>query len=327
MYPINIENAPPGFERLADEPLFDPAIHLALEKPQQIVTLSELGYDDDSIADCPSDFAVSSVFRVLSDEGAAYLYDVVKKLEAYATRNARIERNVRGGVYRSKFLRDLCLSPDINNFLSEICGVDLMPHTIPHQLGHINFNPREVGKNVDKWHADTLRYDYVMFVTDPNAVEGGAFQYFNGTKEQMANLKAANRPVPLELVRSPEMPGAGYAIMQQGNMVVHQAKGLTAPGERITMVNGYVAADAATPDYTRYDQLVLADPEQVVTSEFVRHIAFQGKQLLEQQLTDSRFSADRQYYADQLDQVACMLADAAFQIRNAENAEMEHFGD
>ena len=69
--------------------------------------------------------------------------------------------------YRSKFLRDLCLSDEVSLFLSDIAGISLSPHTIPHQLGHINFNPLELEKNIDKWHVDTLTFDYVLFVTDP----------------------------------------------------------------------------------------------------------------------------------------------------------------
>ena len=73
----------------------------------------------------------------------------------------------------------------------------------------------------------------------------------------MAEFVKTGQNVPAERVVSPAMPGPGYAVMQQGNMVVHQAKGLREEGERITMVNGYVAADARIPDFTRYDQLRL----------------------------------------------------------------------
>ena len=118
---------------------------------------------------------------------------------------------------------------------------------------------------MDKWHVDTLRYDYVMFVTDPTQVVGGEFQYFKGTKDEMAEFVKTGQNVPAERVISPAMPGPGYAVMQQGNMVVHQAKGLREEGERITMVNGYVAADARIPDFTRYDQLRLVDPAHIAT--------------------------------------------------------------
>ena len=39
------------------------------------------------------------------------------------------------------------------------------------------------------------------------------------------------------------------------------------------MVNGYVPRDLRFPDFTRYDQLVHADPPDVVTAEYERHIA------------------------------------------------------
>ncbi len=325
-YPIDLDVLPSGFERLADEPVFDPAKHLALEKPDRIISLKELGYDDDEIANCPSDFGATTVFRVLSDEGVACLYDVIKQMEPFVRANPRIERCLRGGIYRSRFLRDLCLSPDITAFLSEISGIGLMPHTVPHQVGHVNFNPTQPGEDVDKWHVDTLRYDYVMFVTDPKSVSGGAFQYFKGTKHEIAALKAAGKSVPADRIIAPDMPGAGYAVMQQGNMVVHQAKGLTAPGERITMVNGYIPADPRFPDYMRYDQLALIDPEHVITSEFVRHVAHRGRALLDRELMEMDFSTDREAQAKRLEEVAALLQAAAGEIRDSGSAEVEHFG-
>ena len=32
-------------------------------------------------------------------------------------------------------------------------------------------------------------FDYVMFVTDPKKIKGGQFQYFYGTKDEMAENK------------------------------------------------------------------------------------------------------------------------------------------
>ena len=314
---------PEGFEWLASEPDFDPAIHLALEMPDVIESLTDFGYSAEQIVSCPSDFAVTSVFRVLSDEGAACLLDVCHQLEAFTTSNARIERNVRGGTYRSRFLRDLCLSRDVTAFMSEISGVALAPHSIPHQLGHLNYNPKAVGKNVDKWHVDTLIYDYVMFVTDPKSVTGGAFQYYRGTKDEVAALKEAGQSLPADKIISPDMPGPGYAVMQQGNMVVHQAKGLEAPGERITMVNGYVTQDASLRDYSRYDQLCLVDPAHIVTAEYARHEVHRADQLINQ----TGFQADKTAYIAALREAAARLEAAADVIQQSDKAVIEHFGD
>ena len=326
MYPFDLTQRPTGFDALDSEPVFEASKHLQLEQPTDVYGLDDLNYDAETIAQAPAKFAATSVFRVLSDEGAALLYETVKRLEPFATSNARIERCVRGGVYRSRFLRDLCLSPDITDFLSDIAGLDLMPHTIPHQLGHLNYNPQEIGKNVDKWHVDTLRFDYVMFVTDPTKNEGGQFQYFKGTKEEMAQLKASGQLIPEDKIISPDMPGPGYAVLQQGNLVVHQAKGLTAPGERVTMVNGYVPRDPNFPDYSRYDQLANVDPAHVVTSEYSRHAALQAQRLLDQNIINIAPQEQAEDYAQSLEAAAQSLLSAAQNIR-AGAKSIEHFGD
>ncbi|MEM9358795.1 MAG: hypothetical protein AAGB04_21650 [Pseudomonadota bacterium] len=318
---------PAGFPTLASEPVFDPSRHLTIEKPDQVISLAELGYSEQAIAECPTPMGVTSAFRLLSDEGVACLQEVTRLLEPYARGIERISRMVRGGVYQSKFLRDFCLSRDVTEVISEICDAPMLPHTMPHQLGHLNYNPRKVGENVDKWHADTLRIDYVMFVTDPNAVDGGEFQYFNGTKYEVEKLNASGQPLPADRVVSPTFPGAGYVVLQQGNMVVHRAKALDTEGERITLVNGYVPQDLRHPDYTKFDQLYLADPANIAASEYARHVAWMGKEALSRQLEDFDFSDNRQAFAKNLSEVAELLANAAEQIENADKAKMEHFGD
>ena len=324
---FDLSHRPQGYTPLPSEPEFSSSVHLALERPSEIISLSEFGYSEEQVADCPSDFAVTNIFRILSDEGAACLYEVAKQLEAFTTSNPRIERCTRGGVYRSKFLSDLCLCPDITEFISGFVGVDLMPHTMPHQLGHLNYAPKTVGENIDKWHVDTLRYDYVMFVTDPAKQQGGAFQYFKGTKGEVAACRAEGKALPAEKIVSPEMPGPGYAVMQQGNMVVHQAKALTAPGERITMVNGYIPANPVFEDYTRYDQLTFADPVPIATAEYTRHVALHTRRAIDDMVELIPFDKDRSFHAAHLRRLSMLLNKAVEDIEGAERAEMEHFGD
>ena len=110
---------PEGFPALENEPVFDPARHLQIEMPETITSLKEFGYSEAQIAECPSDFAITSTFRILSDEGAAAMLEVARLLEPYVKSNARISRTVRGGVYQSKFLRDLCCSQEITNASGE----------------------------------------------------------------------------------------------------------------------------------------------------------------------------------------------------------------
>ena len=318
---------PDGFPQLSDEPRFDAARHLALEAPETTVTLAEFGYGQDVIAACPCDLAVTSAMRILSDDGVAAMQQVAGALEPYARGIERISRMVRGGAYQSRFLRDLCTSPELTDFISQICGTPLLAHTMPHQLGHLNYNPFVPGENVDKWHADTLRIDFVMFVTDPNAVAGGEFQYFHGTTVEVAALKKAGQALPADKIVSPQLPGAGYAVLQQGNLVVHRARGLDGPGERVTMVNGYVPAVIDFPDFTRFDQLFLADPRHVSGTEYARHIAWMARESLAARIDDFAFTEDRAGLAGELERIARMLSSAAAEIRDVKEAPIEHFGD
>ncbi len=321
------EARPPGYAPLEREPTFDPRRHLALEMPETIISLQELGYPPEEIDACPTTLGITSCFRVLSEEGVACLLEVVRSLEGFTTSNPRIQRNVRGGVYRSRFLRDLCLSPDIADVVSKICDAPMAPHTIPHQLGHLNYNPLDVGRTVDKWHVDTLRVDYVMFVTDPNAVTGGEFEYFAGTKHEMAALYEAGEAPPRDRVVAPRLPGPGHAVLQQGNMVVHRARGVTGPGERVTMVNGYVPRDLRYPDFSRYDQLCMADPPEVVTTEYERHVAWLTRERARQIIDSPAFLDNREVSAARLERIADELRRTSAVIRSASSATLEHFGD
>jgi len=164
MKPMNFPENSPFLECIDDDPIFEPARHLTLELPEKTLSLSDLGYEKSHTA-APTSIAATSCFRILSDEGVETLYHVCKQLEKFTTSNSRIARNVRGGVYRSEFLRDLALSEDICLHLSQILETPLSPHGMPHQLAHLNYQPLTPGENVDKWHWDTLQVDYVMFVT------------------------------------------------------------------------------------------------------------------------------------------------------------------
>ena len=149
----------PGYEPIADDPEFVPSRHLALEPPEHVYTLQEFGYGDEVMGTTPTPVAATSCFRVLSDEGVAALYHVCKQLESFTTSNPRISRNTRGGVYRSRFLRELSLDSSVVEHLSTIMQTRLLPLPMPHQMAHLNYQPLTPGENVDKWHYDTLQVD------------------------------------------------------------------------------------------------------------------------------------------------------------------------
>lgn len=319
----------PNLEPISDDPVFDPAVHLALTLPQQSWSLADFGYGDEIAGTTPADLAATSCFRILSDEGVAAMQHVCRQLESFATANPRISRATRGGAYRSDFMRDFSMSVDVAAHLSSIMGTTLLPHTMGHQLGHLNFQPLTVGENVDKWHYDTLQVDYVMFVTDPNQVQGGEFQYFNGTRDEMAELVRAGNGIPAERIVAPAMPGAGYAVLMQGNYVVHQARGLDAPGERVTLVNGYTFGDLSTPDYTALGQLLNADAASHATAEYTRHMAMRCASFLEPCINAPDFDAAPDAQLARLQAAQQTLNEAVHQLQHAMQGPeaIRHFGD
>ena len=329
-FDINLQRFParsPYTECIADEPVFDAGKHLALTQPENLLSLTDLGYGDEVNGTTPTDIAATSAFRILSDEGAEAMLHVCKQLENFTTSNERIARNCRGGVYRSKFLRDFSLNADVAEHLSAIMKTPLAPHAMGHQLSHLNYAPPEVSEDVDKWHYDTLQVDYVMFVTDPKQVKGGEFQYFNGTRDEMQSLYEAKQPVPAERVIAPEVPGPGYAVLMQGNYVVHQAKGLREAGERITLVNGYNYVDRETPDYTALKQLVLADPESLATAEYIRHVALRCVNNLETAINQPAFESEPQQQLQFLYKARRELDAGIAQLEDDTVEVMKHFGN
>jgi hypothetical protein len=277
---------PRGFEWRENEPTFDPAVHLQLELPEQIRTLDEFGYSDDEIAETASQVAATSAFRILSDVGAAVMLDLARRLESFAQPNPRIQRSVRSACHRSRWLRDLCISPEVTAHLCSIYGVDVAPHPITSQLGHLNFAPREVGEAVDKWHHDTLALDYVMMVADPKVLDGGDFEYFVGTKAEVAAFADRGERPLVDRCVSVEWPGHGFAVALHGNMVVHRGGPLHQSGERISMVNGYIATDVRVDDQTRNVDLFHVDEPVTLAREWARYAAWRSRRRLDLLIDD-----------------------------------------
>jgi hypothetical protein len=273
--------SPATYEAIADEPTFDPARHLALEPPRQLWRLEDLGYRAEDVRNCASDIAVAGPFRVLSEEGTAAARSVALRLRELSQTSDRTARYLAGGVYRSRFLRDLCNCTKLTDFLSEIAGCLLLPHSMPSQQLYINYAPDDPTKAVDTWHVDSIGFDYVLLLSEPRTFTGGEFQFFRGTTEEAATLlqadtksltEATTRDLPPGKVVSPEFPRAGYALFQQGTRVVHRAARLKRRAERITMVPGLVARDTRCPDPTKDTVADWGEPG--IVAEFARHKAW-----------------------------------------------------
>ncbi len=320
------DTQPAGYEWLDDEPPFDPARHLQLEAPSEIVMLADLGYDDAEIATKATPVAASSPFRVLSDEGAEILLATARQLRGFVSpANDRIENMLRGACYRSRWLRDLCISQEVSDHLEAVYGIEIAPHPMPLHLGHMNFEPNRIDTAIDKWHHDTLPLDFVLMVTDPADVDGGRFQYFTGTKAEAAELAARGETPPDDRVVTPEFPGPGYAIALHGDMVVHRAGPLATLAERISLVNGYVALDTSVDEQSRSADLISVDDPNALYTEWAKMAAWRSGDRLRRLVDDLPFTDDKDVVIDRLSD-AIAEAQAAVEQMRAGEARLEHYG-
>jgi hypothetical protein len=319
------EVLPQGYSWFEDEPAFNPKRHLALERPNKILYLSELGYSQAEIDQKASPVATSSPFKVLSEEGANILLNVARNLRQHSISCERIDNMVRGGCYRSRFLRDLCIDPSLTDLMCEIYQTDVAPHTMPVHLGHMNFAPDDLSHAVDKWHHDTLPLDFVMLVTDPATLDGGQFEYFIGTKHEMAELAKQGKTPPPDRVCAPQFFGPGYAIALHGDMVVHRGAALNKPGERVTMVNGYVAMNTAGDDQHRHIDLRLVDDPEALYVEWARHSAWRARNRLDTLLKQMQFTSDPMSVSAQLQEAVKDVTAAIKDMSDDGEHQMHHY--
>ena len=102
--------------------------------------------------------------------------------------------------------------------------------------------------------------------------------------------------------------------------------GLTSPGERITLVNGYMASDPSIKDYTKYGQLCHVDPIEILSKEFTKHTATHVKKLLDEKILDKNFQELNIDSIKELENASEILKSAIDQLKKGKS-DMEHFGD
>ncbi len=320
---------PAHITREIEEPAFDAKRHLDLTWPERITTLDDFGYDAAAKARTPSPVAITSPFRLLSDEGVKALEGVLQTLkqDAVVAQRRRLSVFLAGGVYRSKFLRDLVRSPELLDHLSAIAGTPLAPHPMPQYQAYVNYAPADPSKAVDNWHVDSLGFDAVMMVNDPKALKGGRFQYFHGTRDEAMALTGAadeealthgwTTELPANRVVSAEFPAAGYCFFMQGDYIFHRAGQLEEPGDRITVVPGFIARDLTWPDRTKTAKMQLWAPEHIMV-ELTRHAAWLGREKLASLIEQVQFAeaGDRRALAEKLEAAVADVLKIAAELRH-----------
>jgi hypothetical protein len=274
-----VDARPPGYETVQADFAWDER-YLRLEAPARVWALDELGQ---AVAgpNALSPLAITSPFRVLSDEGVEVLRAIAEELRSLASGSERIPKRIRGVLYRSAFVRGLYANRTFLEFLRGIAQAPLEPHPATHHALQFNFAPEDLSKNVDQWHRDVVSFDFVLMVSDPRPMKGGRFEYFAGPVEEGRELLANGSGLPEERVVKVEFPGAGWAVLQQGHRVLHRAARLEERYPRITMVCSYYTPHPTLEDPTELATLRKVDGREIALVEWSRYAAVVAARRLE----------------------------------------------
>jgi hypothetical protein len=274
-----VDARPPGYETVQADVGWDER-YLRLEAPARVWALDELGQ---AVAgpNALSPLAITSPFRVLSDEGVEVLRAIAEELRSLASGSERIPKRIRGVLYRSAFVRGLYADRTFLEFLRGLAQAPLEPHPATHHALQFNFAPEDLSKNVDQWHRDVVSFDFVLMVSDPRPMKGGRFEYFAGPVEEGRELLANGSGLPEERVVKVEFPGAGWAVLQQGHRVLHRAARLEEHYPRITMVCSYYTPHPTLEDPTELATLRKVDGREIALVEWSRYAAVVAARRLE----------------------------------------------
>ena len=309
----------------ADVP-WDPERHVELTPPETVTLLEEWG-PDAAGPNALSPVAITSPFRFLSDEGATTLHAICSELERYAVGDERIPKKRRGAVYRSAFLRGMVSDPTILAFLSDLAQAPLEPHPVSHHAVHINYAPDDLSLNVDQWHRDAVGFDFVLIASDPRPMKGGRFEYFAGSVEEGRELLESGAGLPPAQVLSPEFPGPGWAVLQQGHRVLHRACKLEERFPRITVVDSFWVPVPDRDDPTDLATLLRADGRDIALVEWSRYQALVAARKLEHfAQTKTDFAHPPAELQGELRAVAALLERAADAFETAEEGRLISFG-
>ena len=315
---------PEFIEPLKNGPKFDPKIHLQLEKPEKIWSLEEFGHKAEQAKQAPFPFAVTGPFRILSAKGVADLRESIDLIKEHRKSSDRIANFIRGSLYYSPFIKDLCLSPEVNEFISKIAGKKILPHPMSLYQGHINLCPEEQGREVDRWHTDTVTLDYVLMVTDPVSFEGGHFEYFQCTRGQAIRSMIREEEEP-HIVKV-KFPEAGMAILQQGHMVVHRASAVSKGIERTSFVQSYIPDQEQFYDISKLSDCKVVDPHNILFSEWARYKAFLSQRKLSKLIKDLPYTEDKNKICNELRQAIRDVEEAIFEISDPSEGKLTHLG-
>jgi hypothetical protein len=202
-------------------------------------------------------------------------------------------------------MRDLTFAPELTEFLSGVFQAPIAAHTMGSLGVQLN-----VGEQADTeilpWHEDRVSFTAVISMYDQSKVEGGRFEYFDGTREEGRRLMAEGKLEPERIV-APLCP-PGHAALIQGTAVYHRAAPLMTAGYRASFLLSFCHRDASFPDlngdrtYFTQDagRLGVESDINPPLTEWARHNAWIARARLGAIMEELPWTNDAEFIVEQL---------------------------
>jgi hypothetical protein len=300
------------------EPEFDPAIHLAIERPKKMTLLdfSEVDKTPEVEGNDKSCLAYTQAFRLLSDEGVRVLREILARNMDLVRSSERIPSYIRGLAHTSKFIRDLNECPLVLDVLSECAGYRVIPHYLPMNYAHTNFGMLPKSHDVksvpvDQWHVDSVPFVLIIILSDMTDMIGGELQCIKrvGREAGFKLIEETKNEVSDSEMLTVSYQKQGYCLFMQGSEIVHHVTAVKKAVEpRITMVNSYMPANCFADDRTVYKTFLELGKEKESILEFARGRAWRAKTQLEAFATRAPYSDDPRPYVAFLTRVLSELS-------------------
>jgi hypothetical protein len=276
------------------------------------------------------DLAYTAPFRILSDRGVQEFRSVLDENKDHIKPLIR-STTLRGLGYRSQWVRDFSLSPELLNILGDVTSDSLQPNPHTMNIAHTNFS-QVGGKAGESWHLDSVDYVLIIILSDCEAMVGGELEVLkspiDGAEADATHTMLDNGEFPDSLIERLNYPAPGYAILMQGSKFYHTVTPVTGGVEpRIACVNSYNKANVFATDTGRYRSYTdtFLDDKRVVDVEYSRAKASRIQGQLEYMLQQTHFDTgaalkDGEDMAVLLENAGRELLQAAEIIRGADDS-------
>ncbi|OZC94886.1 hypothetical protein CH275_28440 [Rhodococcus sp. 06-235-1A] len=227
---------------------------MSTELPSTLRTFESIGYGPELQQRVGSNLAISEPFRLLNRADAEYLDSCIVDLEKFAIRNDSNPRRavVRGAAYRSTDIRRLFSDERLTQLLSRTVGYEVVPSTLPHQMAHINImdadKPGSEDVDTGNWHIDQNPVVLVLNIAGMDGGTGGAFQFFDGTRDESMELLSRHGKLPDSRCVDIPLPEPGYGVVIHGAFVMHRASPMAPGPRRVSLVSAFEPSDPSRPD-------------------------------------------------------------------------------